>query len=179
MEQKAKSSSKSIHQNSRIFFLIIAFPILLIFVSQIHANEPAEMNQNGDEYISPAYTLPRFVLPYSRDTTVYWTGGPHEYGNLNGLGKFASGHGSGMDFANGHFEVLAMATGTVEKTYCINSTPSLGCLVAVRHFPSTAPNLYRRIKAVQFDASISSSKSPIDCVGRQVALVLPSKDFAL
>jgi hypothetical protein len=79
--------------------------------------------------------LPDLKLPYSKDATVYWTGGPHGY-NQGGVftGTYTAGEGSGLDFSmnDSPFEVLAMASGTVIEATC-EGYGSLGCIVAIKH----------------------------------------------
>lgn len=89
--------------------------------------------------------LPGFVLPYapSENGKIRWTGGPHAYGNLDRSAMFRSGEGSGLDFAKDYgasFDVLAMATGTVEDASCYSL--GLGCSVSIRHFTGGSVMVY-------------------------------------
>jgi murein DD-endopeptidase MepM/ murein hydrolase activator NlpD len=97
-----------------------------------HGTANAQSTGNADAANRPYGELPEFKLPYSKDEKVYWTGGPHAYNLSDRAGKYPSGQGSGLDFANGsNFEVLAMAGGVVEDASCGN--PGFGCQVAIRH----------------------------------------------
>lgn len=109
--------------------------------------------------------LPGFKLPYSSDATVYWTGGPHAYDLLDTTAKFPSGEGSGLDFSNGsHFEVLAMATGTVEDASCGN--PGFGCQVAIRHFTGNTVMIYAHLKQGSITVKQGDRVSRGDIIGK-------------
>jgi murein DD-endopeptidase MepM/ murein hydrolase activator NlpD len=97
--------------------------------------------------------LPSFKLPYKATDNVRWTGGPHQYGNLNTCASVPAGEGSGLDFAsvdNPHFEVLAIADGEVIDAGC---GEEFGCQVVIKHdvggtvaiyghlLPNSIPNL--------------------------------------
>lgn len=85
--------------------------------------------------------LPEFKLPYTPGANIYWTGGPHQFGNTNTLSTYPAGEGSGLDFAGTepgygeNFRVLAIAAGTVidlKDSNC-DAERGFGCWVAVRH----------------------------------------------
>jgi murein DD-endopeptidase MepM/ murein hydrolase activator NlpD len=77
--------------------------------------------------------LPTFKAPYTASSTVFWTSGPHEYGDMQLNSTYPSGLGSGLDFANGqNFEVLAMASGEIINADC-DDNAGFGCQIAIRH----------------------------------------------
>jgi hypothetical protein len=72
--------------------------------------------------------------PECKNDTVRWSGGPHGYQQRADLiGQYPASQGSGLDFAgaSAHFDVLAMAAGTVIEATC-DSYDSLGYLVAIQ-----------------------------------------------
>jgi murein DD-endopeptidase MepM/ murein hydrolase activator NlpD len=127
----------------------------------------------GPNAVSPesnhsVLTLPGFVLPYSatENGSIRWTGGPHAYGLSDRLAKFASGEGSGLDFAKtggGSFDVLAMATGTIEQASCDGSL-GLGCSVAIRHFTGNSVMVYGHLG--QIAVQVNDTVSRGDVIGR-------------
>lgn len=114
---------------------------------------PSNSESTVSDGDSSALTLPGFVLPYSASENggIRWTGGPHAYGLTNPLAKFASGEGSGLDFAKiggGSFDILSMATGTVEQASCDGSL-GLGCSVAIRHFTGNSVMVYGHLGQIR------------------------------
>ncbi len=120
-----------------IKFSVLVSCLLLSFVlsqGSIHANTLARSRVKVAGINSTPPQLPDLKLPYRSSETMYWTGGPHEYSKPGALtASFPSGLGSGLDFGNTtSFDVLAMASGTVEETSCYGGL-GFGCHVAIRH----------------------------------------------
>ena len=110
----------SITRSKAVGKFLSAFVLLSLALSGFGAGpvqraQPQQVAADSLQLNSGPLVLPDFKLPYSKGVTVYWTGGPHGY-NQGGVftGTYTAGEGSGLDFSNGsHFEVLALASGTV------------------------------------------------------------------
>lgn len=129
----------------------------------LHFNHQAlqEGSLDKQEVVTQSVQLPDFKLPYPDTATIYWTGGPHQFGNGDSSGKFPSGTGSGLDFAGGidtdsetgiaygvNFRVLAIASGIIEdkqNTNC-DATKGFGCWIAIRHDIGGSVVVYAHLK---------------------------------
>jgi hypothetical protein len=100
--------------------------------------------------VASALQLPTFKLPYRGGDDVQWTGGPHQYGNLETCAAVPAGEGSGLDFgsnSNPNFEVLAIAAGTILNggTGC---GKEFGCQVAVKHDVGGTVAIYGHLQSI-------------------------------
>lgn len=83
---------------------LLVITSLLISYKSVSAS-PQLINKHIE---NNAATLPLFQLPYGYDADnpnqyepVFWSGGPHEYGNLKTQDLFSNQYGSGLDFSAG------------------------------------------------------------------------------
>ena len=122
-------SDATVSNRGPIAFLV--FPFILVLATTVSAAK-ARLPSSSHAALGPL-EFPAFKLPYPEGEKVYWTGGPHPYGET-GLGDtYQAGLGSGIDFSNGKaFEVLVMASGKVIEASC-EGYGDLGCIVAVQH----------------------------------------------
>ena len=74
--------------------------MLLGLVLPTFANKSLDVHaQPAEVPITASVILPNLKAPYDKDEQkVYWSGGPHEFANLQTQSKFKQGYGSGIDF---------------------------------------------------------------------------------
>ncbi len=112
-------------------------------------------SKNTQTFATP--TLPNFDFPFTGDQ-VYWTSGPHQWGNWNFGGTYPKGLGSGLDFAGGAFTVRAMAPGTV----LYRGWGQLGNQIVVQLDDSTAEIIYGHLSSF---IGVSSHLNTGDAIG--------------
>ena len=147
----------------RLLYFVTTFFLFSSGITNFFYNNHKPSNDN---LINESILLPGFALPYDENEIVYWTGGPHQFNNLDFTGKYPSGQGSGLDFANGtNFDVLAMATGTVIQADP-NCNKDFGCQVAIRHFTGNTVLIYGHLKKGTISVKVGDKVSRGDILGK-------------
>lgn len=129
---------------------LLAVLLLVTLLASHDRNEAEAIVVRTEEAVRNSLqssSFPQFRLPYwsSENGNIKWSGGPHGYNQGFRLdGTYPAGQGSGLDFAGGAFDVLAMAEGTVLDASCGNGT--FGCQVAIRHDVDNSVMIYAHLE---------------------------------